>query len=178
MIVAFLVASGWMSIRFSSITKELKKHYYIYIYILVTANSDICSSFYIKNTYLTPYDFMSLLFMLYIIYIANKSYNTVLRNNNKQLFVSFQEEYTKCLTIKKYRFNMIYYLTIGYSLYYISMKTIVDILKLNAYWSSLRFIFEDIIIILLLVLYKPSNILLKNHINPGARISKSVSNIL
>lgn len=177
MIIVFLVASGWMSIRFSKLLSEIRKNYLVYLYVFVSSNAYICSVFFITGPKISPCDLMMIIYMLFIILTARKSYLNTKEIGNSLLFESYHNEYSKCISIKQYRFKTSILLGIFTSIFYSIMILFVNTGLLSSIENKnyLRILFDDIIIMFLLVLYKPSSIILKYHVNPTARLSPYVS---
>lgn len=180
LIILFLAASGWMSIRFSKIFNEIKMNYSVYLYILLYLNSSICSIFFFKGKLIQPYDYCLMLYLIFIIYTSNRSYHTL--KEKYAFLIEIQEDFNKCFKIKKYRFTMISWLCLSYLIIYTitiwldNMYSEDKITNVNFNFGNvIRIIVDSIIITLFLVLFKPSSIILRDHVNPNRNVSNPVS---
>jgi len=174
MIVTFMAASGWNTIRFPSLKNELKRNYFVYLFILFAASSDICSSFFIsREETISPYELLILIYMVFLLYATSKSYAIV--DENYRSLANYYEEYNRCLSVKKSRFNVIFYLIIAYILCFSIIIAMLNIFDVKAYSSPVKIIFDDLFVMGLLILYKPSSVILTNHAAPNStRLRKMV----
>lgn len=146
---------------------------------MIYLNSSVCSLFFFKGKLIQPYDYCLMIYLIFIIYTSNSSLNTL--KEKYAFLIEIQEEFNKCFKIKKYRFTMISWLCLSYLIIYTITIWLDNVYKVDEsskysinFGNVLRIFVDSIMIALFLVLYKPSSIILRNHINPNRNISNPV----
>lgn len=164
LISMFLVSSGWLSIRFTSPKKEFKKNKVIYIILILWTLSEIVIII-LNNRFLyLLYQISILAYMLYNLFICRLSLRLV-HNNNKILFL-YDKGYERCMKFKEQRFFSLVIFICFYIFIFTGVIIIQNTIGVNTYTETYKILFDDLMLLLLMVIYKPSNIILRDHVCP------------
>lgn len=186
MILLYLAASGWMSIRFSSFRLEIKMHYYVYMIVIIFTLCNICNSFFLNHSVFSCYNFIIIIYMGFIGLESYKSYKKTQKihnfniennnnnnrennniDNNSYNFIFNSAQYKLCVNTKLLRFKILFVISLSYIIIYLGLIFFYYFYSKDLYFCAVKIIFDNIIITLLLLLYKPSKIILKNHVCPN-----------
>ena len=167
-----LMAKGWLSLIFISIYKFFKVNFLIYIYIFLMVNSLICCQFFSSYSKFETYDCLQMVFVIYVSIVSYNSFKQV--NLMKNNLTNISLDYQKCLNIKKFRFHLIFCVSLFKLFLYFLMILLSYRLDLSMFKHYFRIFIDNVCFMLILVFYKPSSIKLINHLNPSENIIKQV----
>ena len=172
LVLLFLASTGWKSIRFPTLINELKANFIVYSSILIISSTGVCSNIILKRSLLSSYNILLITYFLFIYYKTKKLTKKICSIHNFYTEDNLNSYYL-CIKAKQKRLKFILFLSIAYSLSYV-LLILFQYFIISEGFSIYKIFLDNISVICLTLLYKPSKIILKNHICPNKYILEKV----